>query len=86
MNDGREMTIGEIQTQLQQILLDDHPLTLKQRRAIKSAIQGMGLLRRLDRGRQVLEESQRKSNGSNGAADGGEAVSIESVSGGSAAS
>ena len=63
MSDTRDMTIGEIQTHLNQILMDDHPLTLCQRQAVKKAISGMGLLRRLDRGRQLVEESRRPSNG-----------------------
>lgn len=63
MSDGRDMTIGEIQTHLNQILLDDHPLTRSQRQAVKKAISGMGLLRRLDRGRQLIEEARRPKNG-----------------------
>jgi len=41
------MTLPQMQGHLQQILLDDHPLTAEQRYSIKSAIEIMDLVQKM---------------------------------------
>lgn len=53
---SRDMTLGEIQGHLQQILHDDHPLNIEQRTALKKATAALDLLKRMDRGLQIVKE------------------------------
>lgn len=57
------MTIGEAQKQLRQIVLDDHPLTSKQRMALQKAIVALDAIKALRRGTATLGENMKKDHG-----------------------
>lgn len=57
----KTMTISQLQGQLQQILLDDHPLSAEQRFAIKSAIEVFGMVQNMAPGfREAVKQMQEK--------------------------